>query len=358
MQKNFVTGISHGLSPLVQGPFRPLLALLLAGLSTVMANPAGIRTPADLIAYLKQIEGTHTISGQYVETGDLSPIKAIHASTGQWLGLISGDYFHYEQRTGAPVTSFNASAIAYWKAGGLVALNLHMPNPTTGGPVHDVSGLDSEGLLTPGTATNTAFMDSLSRVAEGLKELQAAGVVVIFRPYHENGGDWFWWGSGFRLSSKQLVALWRFTYTYLRDTQGLHNLVWLFESGQPGIPVTANYPGDAYVDIVGQDVYMDHPSDDTVVGGYLKLVSTGKLVCMCEFGAGSPELGNPNFDETTLVSAFQNRMPKTVFFVQWWDGNAGRVGWGMASTKNVSAALNSPWITNRDAISYKAVRTP
>ena len=41
MQKNFVTGISHGLSSLVQGPFRPLLALLLAGLSTVMANPAG-----------------------------------------------------------------------------------------------------------------------------------------------------------------------------------------------------------------------------------------------------------------------------------------------------------------------------
>ena len=328
------------------------LASFFALQSSALANPAGIRTPSDLIAYLRQISGTHTISGQYVETGDLSPINAIHSSTGKWLGLISGDYYHYDQTGGTPITSFNASAIAYWKAGGLVLLNLHMSNPTTGGPVYDVSRLDGAGLLTPGKATNTAFMRSLSLVAAGIKELQAAGVVVILRPFHENGGDWFWWGSGSRLTSRQVIALWRLTHDYLEKTQGLHNLVWLFESGQPGINVTANYPGDAYVDIVGQDVYMDNPADASVVGGYDKLVATGKLVCMCEFGPGSPQLGNLNFSETTLVSAFQDRMPRTVFFVQWWDGNAGRVGWGMASTKDVPAALSRPWILNRDDIAF------
>ena len=45
-------------------------------------------------------------------------------------------------------------------------------------------------------------------------------------------------------------------------------------------------------------------------------------------------------------------MPRTVFFVQWWDGNAGRVGWGMASTKDVPAALSRPWILNRDDIAF------
>ncbi len=342
-------------------PLRPCylcFALFFASLPVVMANPAGIRTPADLIAYLTQIAGTHTISGQYVETGDLSPINAIHARTGKWLGLISGDYYHYDQTGGVPITSFNASAIAYWNAGGLVVLNLHMSNPTTGGPVYDVSQLDAAGLLAPGTATNAAFMNSLRQVAAGLKELQAAGVVVIFRPFHENGGGWFWWGTGSRLNAEQFIALWRYTYTYLENTQGLHNLVWLFESGQPGIPTTTNYPGDAYVDIVGQDVYTDYPADESVVSGYTKLVSTGKLVCMAEFGPKAPEGGDLNFDETTLVSALQNQMPKTVFFVQWWDGNAGRVGWGMAETKNVSTALNRPWIINRDDISFRGGASP
>jgi mannan endo-1,4-beta-mannosidase len=220
-----------------------------------------------------------------------------------------------------------------------------------------VSDLDARGLLTPGTATNVAFMKSLSQCAAGMKELQAAGVVVIFRPFHENGGSWFWWCSGFRLSSAQVVALWRFTYNYLEHDQGLHNLVWLFESGQPDVPVKSNYPGDAYVDVVGQDVYLNEPGGPAVVGAYKDLVSTGKLVCLSEFGAGSPQLGNPNFDETTLVSALQNRMPRTVFFIHWWDGNAGRTGWGLASTKNVSAALHDPWIINRDDISFRGGAT-
>ncbi len=320
----------------------------------MMAGPAGIRTPVDLIAFLKKVSGTHTISGQYVETGDMAPIDAIHARTGKWLGLVSGDYYHYDQTSGNPVTTFNAGAIAYWKAGGLVLLNLHMPNPTAGGPVYDLSRLDAAGLLAPGTATNTAFMSSLRAVAAGIRELQDAGVVVIFRPYHENGGDWFWWGTKF-LSSGQFIALWRFTHDYMERTQGLHNLVWLFESGQPGIPTTTRYPGDAYVDIVGQDVYTDHPADASVVKGYAELLATGKLVCMCEFGAGSPERGNPDFDERVLVSAFRDKMPRTVFYVHWWDGNAGRVGWGMAETRNVAQALADPWILNRDDLSSRVL---
>jgi mannan endo-1,4-beta-mannosidase len=334
------------------------LAVVLLGLPAAWAGPEGISTPADLIAYLRQITGKHTISGQYVETGNMAPIEALHARTGKWLGLVSGDYFHYDQTSGTPVTSFNAGAIAYWSAGGLVLLNLHMPNPTTGGAVWDVTGLDADGLLVPGTPTNTAFLASLRQVAEGIRVLQAAGVVVIFRPFHENAGNWFWWGSGYRLSSGQVIALWRFTHAYLEETQGLHNLVWLFESGQPGLSTTANYPGDAFVDIVGQDVYMDHPADASVLSGYRNLVSTGKLVCMSEFGPGSPQRGNLDFAETTLVSAFEEAMPQTAFFVQWWDGNAGRVGWGMAETKDVAEALARPWILNRGDMALRRRPSP
>ncbi|HEY5227803.1 MAG TPA: glycosyl hydrolase [Opitutaceae bacterium] len=328
------------------------LAVLLAALlllPPLQAGPPGIQTPADLVAFLRKIEGKHTISGQYVGKGDMAPVEALHASTGKWLGLISGDYYLYDQTGGIPDTSLNGSAISYWKAGGLVVLNLHMSNPTTGGPVYDTSRLDAAGLLTPGTATNTAFMNSLSRVAAGLAELQEAGVVVIFRPFHENGGDWFWWGKA-RQNSAQMVALWRFTHDYMEKTRGLHNLVWLFESGQPDVPTTLNYPGDAYVDMIGQDVYTDHPGDAAVVDAYRTMVSTGKLVCMAEFGPKGPHGGDLSFDETALVGALKAKMPRTVLFIQWWDLNAGRVGWGMASTRNAKEALGNPWIVNRDNV--------
>jgi mannan endo-1,4-beta-mannosidase len=176
--------------------------------------------------------------------------------------------------------------------------------------------------------------------------------VVIFRPFHENGGGWFWWGSGFRLSSAQVVALWCFTHDYMEHSRGLHNLVWLFESGQPDVPVTSNYPGDDWVDVVGQDVYLDHPAGPAVIQAYLTLVQTGKIVCLSEFGAGSPEAGNPDFDETTLISALRDQMPRTAFFVHWWDGNAGRVGWGLASVRQAGAALHDPWVLNRDDLAY------
>jgi mannan endo-1,4-beta-mannosidase len=328
------------------------LSLLLAGSGAASAHPRGITTPADVVAYLQSISGQHTISGQYVECGELGPIAAIHEHTGKWLGLISGDYYHYDQTGGVPVTTFNASALAYWRAGGLVVLNLHMSNPTTGGPVYDVSALDAAGLLTPGTPTHEAFMQSLRAVAAGIRELQSAGVVVILRPFHENGGDWFWWGTR-HLSSAQSVALWRFTHDDLGQAEGLHNLVWLFESGQPDVPPTVNYPGDAYVDLVGQDVYTSQPGGQPVVSAYATLVATGKPVCMAEFGPKGPSGGDLGFAETTLVTALKTRMPRTVFFVNWWDQNAGRVGWGMASTRQVAAALSDPWIINRDDISYR-----
>lgn len=334
-----------------------LLFLLPFSLSTLGAGPRGIATPADLVAYLQSISGKHTISGQYVETGDLAPIEALHERTGKWLGLISGDYFHYDHK-GDPVTTFNASAIAYWNAGGLVMLNLHMPNPTTGKPVYDMSDLDADGLLKPGTPTNTALMRTLSLVADAIRQLRDAGVVVILRPYHENAGNWFWWCSGYKLSSGQVIALWRFTHDYMENTRGLHNIVWLFESGQPDVPVTRNYPGEAYVDITGQDVYLNDPAGRPVVNAYDTLVGMGKLVSMSEFGPGSPGLGNLNFSERTLVSAFREKMPRTVFFVQWWDGNAGRVGWGMAETKDVKEALGDPWILNREDIAFDPRREP
>ena len=85
------------------------------------------------------------------------------------------------------------------------------------------------------------------------------------------------------------------------------------------------------------------------------LVATGKPVCRCKFGAGSPRLGNRAFDERVLSAAIRERMPRTVFFVHWWDGNAGWVGRGLANTSHVPEALADPWVPSRDDLAHFGV---
>ncbi len=325
-----------------------ILALFLAALPAARANSAnGITTPATLIAYLNQIDGNHVISGQFVGPGPIHPIDAIHARTGKWLGVIGGDYFQYDG--GRIVTSFNPIAINYWNAGGLITLTLSIPNPTTGGAGHDVSRLNTAELLTPGTATHNKYVFMLNQIGDALRVLQSAGVVVILRPYHELNGDWFWWGTKF-LSTAQFQSLWAFTHDYLTKTKGLHNLVWMYSVNADIGSLTARYPGDSFVDITGFDLYTNDPTEG--IASYKTLVALGKPIGLAEFGAGGSGLGNARFQETVLTSALREHMPRITFWQQWWDGNAGKTGWGMASVQAVAPALTEGRVLNRNDIVY------
>jgi len=315
----------------------PLLGLLLV---ITVVNAAF--TPATLISYLNSIAGKHTISGQFIEFGPLDPITAIHQSTTQWLGLIGGDYWWYGETGWTATYSFNPIAEQYWTAGGLITLCTSMPNPTTGGPLYDVSNLNVNDLLTSGTTTNNNFRAMLSSIANGLMQLQNAGVVVIYRPFHENNGNWFWWGTTF-LSNSQFISMWQYTVAFFKN-YGLYNILYLYSvnSGATSFP---RYPGSTYADIVGHDLYTSNPSLGQPT--YNALLSLNKPIVLAEFGPGSPQAGDKTFKETTLISAIQSTMPRTVFWQQWWDGNGGNVGWGMAECQNVSDALNDGWVLNR-----------
>jgi len=92
----------------------------------------------------------------------------------------------------------NPLLIDYWKRGGLVTLCLHAPNPQTGNSSWLNKHKDTINLtdvVTPGRPGYDAWMHQLDCVARGLQELEDEGVVVLFRPFHEMNGFWFWWGS-------------------------------------------------------------------------------------------------------------------------------------------------------------------
>lgn len=161
-----------------------------------------------------------------------------------------------------------------YKRGGISTISWHMRNPVTGG--NSWTKDPTVAKLIPGGIAHDklkAHLDLFVAFNESLKVQDADGkstyVPIIFRPWHEHNGDWFWWGKG-PSNEEDFIALWRFTVDYLRNEKGLRNLIYAFSPDRSRMD-TNNlyesyfyaYPGDNYVDIIGLDNYWDlgHPAN-------------------------------------------------------------------------------------------------
>ena len=112
--------------------------------------------------------------------------------------------------------------------------------------------LDWENAFTEGTEQHRALLAGMDRAAPYLKRLQHMGVPVLWRPFHEMDGKWFWWGRG---GAEGFVKLWRLMYDRYTNLHGLNNLIWVLGfSDAPG-DLAPWYPGDDVVDILGGDSY-------------------------------------------------------------------------------------------------------
>lgn len=142
--------------------------------------------------------------------------------------------------------------------GGINTVSWHPLNPVTGGNTWDVSVRTVEQIL-PGGAQDVKFEGWLQTIGQfflSLKDSEGNAIPVIFRPYHEHTGSWFWWGHDMT-SQGEYVQLWKYTVTYLRDTMGVHNLLYAYSTDKvkTAEEYLDKYPGDEWVDILGIDVY-------------------------------------------------------------------------------------------------------
>jgi beta-mannanase len=129
----------------------------------------------------------------------------------------------------------------------------HMGAPSTadgytGSMTAVTGGIDS--VLTPGSANNTVFNQRLDALANRLLLVQAGNGVVLFRPFHEAAGTWFWWS---KEGGAQYVRLWKYAFDRIVNVKGVRNAIWLL--GFDGAPTTAFNPGKDFVDIGGADNY-------------------------------------------------------------------------------------------------------
>lgn len=110
------------------------------------------------------------------------------------------------------------------------------------------NGFTLDEAVTEGTWQNTYVKQDLAKIVPFLRQLQAAGIPVLWRPLHEAAGRWFWWGNG---SAESYRKLWTMMFDYFK-AQGVNNLIWVWTSE---VTDESWYPGDAYVDIIGTDMY-------------------------------------------------------------------------------------------------------
>ncbi|QKJ64479.1 glycoside hydrolase family 26 protein [Flavobacterium sp. M31R6] len=116
--------------------------------------------------------------------------------------------------------------------------------------------------ILPGGVNNAWYKTKLDKVASVVSNLKGSKgelIPIIFRPFHEFDGSWFWWGADF-CSQEDYKAAYQFTVEYLRDTKGVHNILYAFSPDNSYATSTNylnRYPGDAYVDVLGMDNYGD-----------------------------------------------------------------------------------------------------
>lgn len=261
-----------------------------------LVNKNSTANTKKLYSFLKDSYGKYVITGQQCDGGiNGNEFKAIKNLTGDYPALLGLDLMDYTPSR----TAFGASSSAVEKAiefankGGIVTFCWHWNAPTEylnstanssdgwwGGFYTQSSKFDIAKVMNGQDAKGKKLLDrDIKEIAKQLKRLEKAGVPVIWRPLHEASGGWFWWGAK---GSDAYKKLWKYLYKELTNTYGCNNLIWVY-NGQ-----SADwYPGDEYVDIVGEDIYPGNHVYDPQVSRFKQAINYGsktKITALTENG--------------------------------------------------------------------------
>ena len=302
-------------------------------------NPHATLEARALLAYLDSISGQATITGQHNFPNDGSRWTDLaYDLTGKYPGLFGEDFGFSAGDDKDSVLSRPAmieEVKRQYRNGSVIALTWHAVRPTEDEPVtfrDSVQGhltdYEWRELLTPGSPLYIRWCAQVDVIAGYLRQLRDAHVPVLFRPYHEMNGNWFWWGG--RPGKDGSAALYRQLYDRFVNVHHLDNLVWVWNVNSPGGnagPVEDYYPGPEFADVVTMDIYGEFKQE--YYTGMLSLAA-GKPIALAEVG------GLPSPDVLA-------KQPRWTYFMAWS---------GMLDTANTLDRLNAiyhaPMALDRD----------
>ncbi len=257
----------------------------------VLVNPNATPNTKRLMTYLCDIYGKDILSGQFCDSGMYGAENATIWKTtgGKYPAILGLDFSSYSPTSVAngAVGHSTDYALEYWEEGGIVTFCWHWTAPekyVTGqwfstfykeytdiDLAKIMNGEDPEGY--------DLLVRDIDAIADQLQILQEADVPVLWRPLHEASGGWFWWGTGGAEAYKKLYIL---MYDRLVNVKGLNNLIWIWNGQSKDW-----YPGDEYVDIIGEDIYPGERVYTPQTAKYLDVLEytdAKKMVIMSENG--------------------------------------------------------------------------
>lgn len=334
-----------------------------------LCNADAIPSAKKVYAYLLEQYGTSILSSTIANVSwNFAEAELVYKATGKYPAIATMDYIQMFTLTshspyhGSWKEPYNNTkdVEAWWQNNGLIAAGWHWNMPANEAAIDNTSGYtctpgsgttgqNATTMVTPtlvmteGTWANKIAKEDLDKMVELLLLLQDKGIPVIWRPLHEasgntygqwaGGGAWFWWGIE---GAEKYKALWRYMYDHFHNA-GVNNLIWVWTSQNNGD--TDWYPGDAYVDIIGQDIYNQGAASNAA--DFLKLQATypKKMVTLSECG------------NVGQISDQWKQGARWSYFMPWYQYNATTLdGHQHANTAWWQDAMKQPYVISRDKL--------
>lgn len=265
-------------------------------------NRNASKEAADLLEYLYKLQGKGIITGQHTQTRPCEEIEYIRKVTGRepklrgFELLAYSPNINYDSASEECITEVyenrNTLEVAYkWalETEGILTFTFHWFSPLGGEDKSfftEHTDFDASRILDAGSAEREAFYHDMDVIADELMRFKDAGIPILWRPFHESEGMWFWWSAKGPEVARELYKL---MFDYYVSEKHLDNLLWVWNS-----PLKEGYPGDEYVDVISRDLYPETDEPTAYEKEYKELVdnTTGnKVAALGEIGRlPDPEL--------------------------------------------------------------------
>lgn len=229
---------------------------------TKLCNPNAQPEARLLMEYLAGIEGKAILTGQHTQTRAQEELAVILRETGKLPAVCGFELLayspniHLEDADEACITEVVENrgtlenAWDWARRGGILTFTWHWFSPLGGRDKAFYAcntDFDARLALQPGMEEHTAFLHDLDEMAELLRPFCEAHVPILWRPFHEAEGEWFWWGAKGVETARELY---RFMFRYYTQHHHLDNLIWVWNCTR-----AEGYVGDEYCDVNSRDMY-------------------------------------------------------------------------------------------------------
>gem|GEM_PF-156876 len=256
---------------------------------------------------------------------------------------------------------------------GLVTVSWHPENLVTGESCR--TGCAVSDIL-PGACRHKELCARLDIIADNLGNLtdvHGRSIPIIFRCWHEQNGDHFWWGRS-RCTKEEFLRLFRFTVSYFRERRRVKNFLYSFSVSVMNGSFDScldRYPGDEYVDVIGVNWFGDESLDsrNQLIRFAAECVcfaaSRGKVPALTEIGYektkgknGLAHCDDPNWLRIGLIDPLRSHPDAArVAFISFWRNEAYNPSVyhlpppGSIHSACLAELADDPWLVLGDRVS-------